>query len=334
MTKSETGTERKKMTESAIAASQDGWHRACSLFCFLLCAGGVAASVLSTSASAQELEPRAFSPSPIGTNFALAAFTHLDGDVSLDPSLPITNVHANINAYTVGYAHTFALLGKQTSVALALPNVRAGVTGDVAEVGEREADRTGIGDLGLRFAMNLLGGAALTPEEFAHRTPGTIVGIDLKIRAPTGQYDPSKLINIGSNRWAFKPEIGISQPIGKWFVDAIAGAWVFTDNNNFFGGKRRSEDPLYSLQLDAGYEFRPGLWLSANGTYYTGGETSTNGVQGGDRQQNTRYGITASAPLGAGWSTKFSWSRGLTTRIGGNYDEYTFALQYRWFTRY
>jgi hypothetical protein len=289
--------------------------------------------LLAATASAQELEPRAFSPSPIGTNFAVAAFTHASGDVSLDPSVPITNVQANINVYSVGYAYTFGLLGHSANVAIAVPYFRAGVSGNVEEVGQREADRTGMGDIGMRFAMTLIGGPALTPEEFAHRTPGTVLGVDLKVRAPTGQYDPSKLINIGNNRWAFKPEIGLSQPIGNWFTDAIAGVWVFTDNTNYFGGNTRSQEPLYSLQLDVGYEFRPGLWLSANGTYYTGGETSINGVQGQDRQQNTRYGITASAPLGTGWSTKFGWSKGLATRIGGSFEEYTFALQYYWFTR-
>ena len=301
---------------------------------FFLVLSEAAALLLAAEASAQELEPRAFSPSPIGTNFAVAAFTHASGDVSLDPSVPVTNVQANINVYTAGYAHTFELLRRQANVAIAVPYFRAGVTGDVAEVGQKERDLTGMGDIGIRVGMLLVGGPALTPEEFARHKSSTIVGVDLKVRAPTGQYDPSKLINIGQNRWAFKPEIGISQPIGKWFTDAIAGVWVFTDNNNFFGGKRRSQEPLYSLQLDAGYELRPGLWISANGTYYTGGETSINGVQGQDRQQNTRYGITASAPLGSGWSTKFSWSKGLTTRIGGSFEEYTFALQYRWFTRY
>jgi len=303
------------------------------LVVFLLRWSAAATLLLVTAAaSAQELEPRAFSPSPIGTNFAVAAFSHASGDVSLDPSVPITNVQANINVYTAGYAHTFGLLGRTANVALAVPYFRASVSGDVEEIGQREVNRTGIGDIGMRFAMILIGGPALTPEEFAHRTPSTVLGVDLKVRAPTGQYDSSKLINIGQNRWAFKPEIGVSQPIGNWFTDAIAGVWLFTDNTNYFGGKTRSQDPLYSIQLDTGYEVRTGLWISANATYYTGGETSINGVQGNDRQKSTRYGITASAPLGSGWSTKFSWSKGLTTRIGGDFEEYTFALQYLWFT--
>ena len=293
-----------------------------------------AALLLTAAASAQEMEPRAFSPAPIGTNFALAGISHLSGDVSTDPSLPVTNVQGNINIYSLAYVHTFGFLGRSASAGILVPYVRAGVSGNVEEIGEKRADRTGMGDLLMRFAMILIGGPALTPEEFRQRTPTTTFGVDLKMVAPTGQYDSTHLVNIGQNRWAFKPEVGLSQPIGNWFTDGIAGVWVYTDNTNFFGGKTRSQDALYTFQLDAGYEFRPGLWISANGTYYTGGNTTVDGVRNGDRLQSTRYGLTVSMPVATGWSTKFNWSKGLTSRLGGNFEEFTFALQYHWFTPY
>ncbi|HUL42347.1 MAG TPA: transporter [Burkholderiales bacterium] len=327
-------TEPQHLGVNPVVTSRERSHRARSLVGYYLGWSAVATLLLAATASAQELEPRAFSPSPIGTNFAAAAFSHLSGDVSLDPSVPITNVKANINIYSLGYAHTFALLGRSASVGLAVPYFRAGVSGNVEEVGPTERDLTGTGDIRMRFAMLLIGGPALTPKEFAHRTRSTIVGVNLKVVAPTGQYDSSKLINIGQNRWAFKPEIGLSQPIGNWFTDAIGGVWVHTDNTNYFGGKTRSQDPLWTFQVDGGYEFRPGLWFSANATYYTGGNTTVNGVRNQDRLQSTRYGFTISAPLSSSWSTKFDWSKGLTARTGGEFEEFTFALQYRWFTRH
>ena len=317
----------------AMATFRVMWHSVSSITAFLLRWSAALALLLAATASAQEMEPRAFSPSPIGTNFALAGFSHVSGDVSIDPSLPITNVQANINVYSLGYLHTFGLLERSASVGILVPYDRAGISGNVEEIGARRADRTGMGDILMRFSWILVGSPALTPEEFAHRTRTTTAGVNLKVLAPTGQYDSTHLINIGQNRWAFKPEVGLSQPIGNWFTDGIVGAWVYTDNTNFFGGQTRSQEPLYTFQADAGYEFRPGLWVSANGTYYTGGKTTVNGVQNQDRQQTTRYGITASTPLGAGWSTKFNWSKGATTRIGGNFEEYSFALQYHWFSR-
>ena len=304
-----------------------------SITAFLLRGSAAAALLLAATASAQEMEPRAFSPAPIGTNFALAGLSHLSGGVTIDPSLPITNVQANINIYSLGYLRTFGLLGRSASLGIVVPYDRAGISGDVKEIGAKEAGLTGMGDLLMRFAWILVGGPALTPEEFAHRTPTTTLGVDLKVVAPTGQYDSTHLINIGSNRWAFKPEIGLSQPIGNWFTDGIAGVWLYTDNTDFFGGHTRSQDPIWTFQLDGGYEFRPGLWVSANATYYTGGQTTVDGVQNQDQQSSSRYGLTFSVPLATGWSTKFSWSKSLTTRIGGDYEEFSFALQYRWFTR-
>ena len=182
-----------------------------------------------------------------------------------------------------------------------------------------------------RVAANLLGDPALTPEEFARRNPSTILGVSLSVVAPTGQYVPSRLINIGSNRWSFKPEIGLSQPFGNWFVEGAVGVWLFTNNADFFGGRQRSQDPLFAFQWHGGYNFLPGLWIAADFTYFAGGQTSVNGVNDHDLQDNTRYGITLSVPLARQWSAKLAWSRGLTTRVGGDFQTFSLALQYRWF---
>jgi hypothetical protein len=281
---------------------------------------------------AQDMEARAYSAAPVGTNFALGGWAHSYGGASLDPSLPITNVDARIDTWVAGYSHSFGLAGNLTSLALVVPYARANVTGDVGE-SSRGVHRAGLGDVRMRFAMNLIGNPAMTPAQFAQRTPTTVAGISLSVVAPTGQYDSSKLINIGSNRWAFKPEIGLSQPIGNWFVDLAAGVWMFTENNDFFGGNTRKQDPIYSYQTHIGYNFRPGLWLAADGTYYTGGETTLNGVAKHDLQENSRYGMTLSVPFAQGWSTKLAWSRGLSTRIGSDFTTYSLFVQYRWFDR-
>jgi len=276
------------------------------------------------------LEPRAYSASPIGTNFLVAGYTRTTGSVSLDPSLPISDVHGTINTGFLGYDRTFALLGQSVSTAVLLPFVRGDLSGNVEEQSS-QVSRTGLGDLALRFAANLVGGAALTPSEFARREPTTTLGTSLLVIAPTGDYNSSHLINIGSNRWAFRPEIGISQPIGNWFAEADAGAWVFTDNTNFFRGHVRSQDPTWEFQAHAGYNFRRGLWLAGDITYYVGGETSINGISGHDAQANSRYGLTLSIPVADGLSVKLAWSTWLTTRSGGKFETVGVTLQYRWF---
>jgi hypothetical protein len=295
----------------------------------------IAASALTAiwqPAQAQELEPRAYSPSPIGTNFLVGNFTRLDGDVLTDPSVAVKNVQAKIDVYLVGYAYTFALAGHTASLGAIVPYAHGHISGDVFEEA-REIYRAGIGDMRLRFAMNLYGSPALTPREFAQREPGLAVGASVSVIVPTGQYVPSRVVNVGSNRWAVKPELGFSYPFGNWFMEGSAGAWIFADNSDFFGGRRRSQEALYVTQVHLGYNFKPGLWIAVNGGHYNGGRTTVAGKVNDDAQNNSRYGATLSVPFGSGWSGKVAWSNGFALRAGGDYKVISLTLQYRWFDR-
>jgi hypothetical protein len=160
------------------------------------------------------------------------------------------------------------------------------------------------------------------------RAPTTTLGASLTVSLPTGEYYGDKLINVGTNRWAIKPEIGVSQPIGRWFLEAYAGAWIFGDNDNFFGGRHREQEALTSIQAHVAYVFRPRLWLALDGTYYDGGRSTIDGVQKDDRQTNSRVGMTLAVPIGKRQSLKFSWSQGASTRIGSDFTNYGIAWQY------
>ena len=177
--------------------------------------------------AAQELEPRAYAPNPTGANFVLLAYAHSTGDVVFDPSVPITDVSAHVNAGALFYGRTFGLFGRSASAAVQLPYVWGHIEGNVFEE-RRDVYRSGLADLRLRLTASLLGGPALPPREFAQRHPRTTLGASVVVVAPTGQYDPSKLVNVGTNRWAFKPEVGLSHPAGRWFLELYAGTWLFT----------------------------------------------------------------------------------------------------------
>jgi hypothetical protein len=288
--------------------------------------------LLSAAIRAQELEPRAYSARPIGTNFMVGNYTRLNGEVLTDPSLPISNVQANIDIYSVGYLRSFAFAGRSASAALVIPYARADVSGEVFDA-PRQVERSGMGDLRVRFTTNLVGDPAVGPKEFAQRAPAPSIGASLSVVVPTGQYEPSRLINVGANRWAFKPELGVSFPMGHWFAEASAGVWLYTDNTDFLGGQRRGQSPLSVYQLHAGYNFAAGVWLAVDAAYYSGGRTKVNGVEGNDVQQNSRVGVTLSLPISPSWSTKLSWSTGMATRVAGDFDVVAITLQYRWFDR-
>ena len=291
----------------------------------------VVACVLAVgAASAQQLEPRAYAPSPVGVNMFGVPYGYQWGSVITDPSLPVQNVDAKVEAVAPFYNRTFSFFGRSASALVAMPWVWAKASGDVGEE-RRSISRSGQGDLQLRLATNILGGPALTPQEFAREAPSTTLGASLTVLMPTGQYDPAKLINIGTNRWAFKPELGLSHPIGKWTLEAYVGGWFFTVNDDFFGGHRRAQDPILALQAHVIYTFVPGLWVSLDGTWYSGGKTIVDGVAGFDRQQNSRIGATAAVPLGHGHLIKVAWAKGASVRVGQNFSAVGVTYQYRWF---
>ena len=143
------------------------------------------------AASAQELEPRAYSASPIGVNFLAVSIARSTGGVVVDPTLPVEDVEAKVGSLGIGVGRTLSLFGRTTLVVAALPYVRATATGSVGE-DRRSVSRSGFADARFKMSMNLLGGRALTVGEFAAASPRTIIGASLTVVPPLGQYRPDE----------------------------------------------------------------------------------------------------------------------------------------------
>jgi hypothetical protein len=170
----------------------------------------------------------------------------------------------------------------------------------------------------------------------------TLLGVSLKVVPPTGQYDPTKLINLGANRWSLKPELGFSRARGHWVFDAYAAVWFFTENPEFFsnnpdfhtGTQSQKQDPIAAVEFHLSYDFRPRLWVSLDGNFWHGGRTSVNGVENpATLQKNSRVGITASLPLTRHQSLKVSYAQGAYIRFGGDYKIFSAGWQYSWIDR-
>jgi len=290
----------------------------------------VLSAAIAGNVAAQEMEPRAYSPAPRGTQFVLLTYGHQSGDVLLDASLPLKDVSVKLNAASLGYGRTFNLAGRQANVAVLVPYIWGTAAGTIFE-DQIKVRRSGGGDLRFRFSTLLKGGEALGPREFAERKIGTIIGVSVSMVVPTGQYDPARLVNPGSNRWAFKPEIGISKPKDRWTFEMMGGAWLFTTNKSFLGNSHRAQKPMASFQGSVIYTLRRRMWVSGNATFYRGGSTVINDKENEDRQENARIGATFSLPLNQRQSLKVAWAKGVTTRIGGNLNTIAFGWQYAWF---
>lgn len=285
-----------------------------------------------TLATAQDLEPRSYSPAPIGTNFVVFSYSRSSGDFLPDPTLPIENASVHFNSSVLAYYHSFGLFGRQATISLAAPYVWGSGSALVNGV-ETNIYRSGLGDPGMRISYFLYGSPALHPEEFKNKQHRTVIGASLVFTAPLGQYNPALLVNIGTNRWAFKPQIGFSREVRAWTFDLYLGGYFFTQNSNFFGGHVRDQDPMGATQVHISYTIRRGMWAAVDGTYYTGGRTTLDGVQNNDLQQSVRVGLTFALPIKRTQSLKFQYARGAVVRVGGNFSTAAVSYQFRFMTR-
>ncbi len=295
----------------------------------LMAAGAVMAMSPFGVAHAQTMEPLSYTNSPVGLNFLIAGYSYQSGSVLADPSLPIHNVEAKVDNATFAFSHILDCWGQSGSVALVMPYARLSASGEVLEQ-ERSVDRVGVGDLALRLSVNLYGAPALSLQEFAGYHQDVIIGASVVVVAPSGQYIASKLVNIGTNRWSFEPSLGVSKAVKRWTFEAAVGVTFFTANDAFLGDNTRSQDPLFSVQAHAIYNFNRKLWAALDGTYYTGGRTSLNGgALDNDLERNSRWGSTIAYSLTRHDSVKLYFSSGLTAQSGADFRIFGVAWQYR-----
>jgi hypothetical protein len=284
-----------------------------------------------SNALAQELEPRAYTAAPTGVSFLVVAGGRSTGGVVVDPSLPVDDVEATVDSVGLGLGRTINMLGRSAMLLAVVPYAWGDVSGSVGEEARR-VTRSGLADPRLKLSVNLLGGRAMTPREFARAARPTIVGVSLAVAPPLGQYTGRKLINLGANRWAFKPEVGVSQALGRWTIEGYSGVVFFTANREFYTGTSvRSQQPVVALQAHVSYTLRRQLWAAFDATWYSGGTTTVNGEEKADLQRNSRIGATLSLPIARQQSIKFSGSTGATTRIGADFRTFGAAWQLTWF---
>lgn len=289
---------------------------------------------------AQDLAPRAYLITPIHSNAVTLTYSFYDGGIIFDGTIPITGATARVHVPVLSYSHSLSFFGRSANFTASLPYGVGNFHGTVVGA-EASAYRSGLLPPTLRFSVNLVGGPAMNAPEFIKWRQKTILGASIKLVPLAGQYDPTKLINLGNNRWSIKPELGYSRRWSHWILDAYGAVWFFTDNHEFFsnnqfspGTNTQSETPVGSFEGHLSYDFKPRLWISADGNYWFGGTTSINGVQNPvTLQRNSRVGVTASIPLTRHQSIKLSYNNGAYIRYGGNYQNISVAWQYSWLGR-
>ena len=294
--------------------------------------GALVALLLLVSAPAsraQDIEPRAYSNAPVGVNFLVAGVAATRGGLSFDPSLPIESPSLRTGNAVLGYARVIDLWGQSAKVDVVVPYTW--LSGDAIYAGQQvERVVDGPTDIAFRLNANLYGAPAMGLKEFAAYEQDVIVGASLRVIAPAGQYDNTRVVNIGGNRWSFKPELGVSKAVGPWTLELSAAATIYTDNDDFNGGKTRSQENIYSIQAHVVRSYSSGIWASLSGTWFAGGRTTIDGVRANDLQQNWRLGGTLSFPVDRHNSVKLYASSGVSDRTGNDFDLVGIAWQHRW----
>jgi hypothetical protein len=290
--------------------------------------------VLASPAGAQDLDPRAYVHVPVGSTFLVSGLGVSEGGVVSDPTLPITDIQATVVTPSLGAGHAFSLFGRTAQAFAALPFSWAEVSGKALGTAA-STSRAGLSDMRLRLSWLVRGAPAASIAQLAVAPRRTILGTSLNVVAPAGEYNSDKLINLGTHRWSVRPEFAVSQPLGeRWLLDTYAGVSFFTANRAYYPGTSvRKQAPIGSLQLHMSYNFRRQLWAAIDVTYYAGGRSTVQGVEGNDLQSNVRTGGTLALPVGQRHSIKLAVSRGVVIQRGANFNSYSVAWQTAWVPR-
>jgi hypothetical protein len=283
-------------------------------------------------ATAQELEPQRWRHLPIDTNFYVAGFLRTDADIYTDPPSRLDDVTMNLDTWLLGYTRTFELFGKTAQVQLVQPWQTGSWAGTIDGI-PAAVDRKGLGDTQVRFAIQLFGAPPLEPEAYAtYRAVtkvDTTVGVGLGVQLPTGRYDEDKLINLGANRFAFRPEIGIVHNRGPWSFEASGNISFYTDNNSYFNDSEIETKPLYFAQANVLYRIRPDLWVAAGGGYAAGSANTINGIDNNDPRENILWGAGIGYSFTPWMGVKFQYIRSdVQSEAGMDSNRYLFTVNF------
>jgi hypothetical protein len=290
----------------------------------------IAGLVLPRISWAQFTDARNYAEGPVGLNSLEFTYAYVRGTASIDTALVVGSENLDLNKGTFSYTHNFSMLGRLAWVSANVP--LASLAGTVAGT-NASGSTSGIGDSSFELAMLLKGGPALTTAELASYQRTMILGMSLTVSAPTGAYDGNKVLNLGSHRWSFKPELGVSYPFGperKWEVDGYINAYFFTDNTSYRGVEILHQEPLPGLEAHLSYSVTPGFWASLDSRYAVRGETVVDGLEQNNAQENLTVGAEASWAPNAHDSLDVVFAKALVHRNAPTYTGVSLSYTCSW----
>ena len=286
------------------------------------------------SALGQDLEPRRWTLLPAGTDVLGAGYIATDGDVFFDPVLLVEDTEVDVETVGLSYVRSFSLAGKMLRFDALIPWQHARWEGLLDGV-PTGVTRKGFADPLLRLSVNLLGapsanqGGAQKPA--VARSSNTVAGAAIAMTVPVGEYKKDKLLNLGQNRFIIRPQIGVVHTRGSWSYELTGSTFFFTDNDEFWDGNRREQEPLYAVQTHVIRTFGRGRWASLSAGYGWGGESTVNDDRKNDDARLFLSALTVGFPISRSQGLRFAYIRGRThADTGADTD----SLAIAWSVRY
>jgi hypothetical protein len=289
-----------------------------------------ALAVLHACACAQFTDPRNYQNAPVGINQLELGYAYVHSNTSIDTSFVVSGAKFNLNQGIIDYTRYFSFLHRTAWAEATLPvaNLSGSITGT-----DITGSTTGTGDSAYTVALLLKGGPALSPEQFDTAETTTTIGVSLSTTAPTGQYDSTKLLNLGSDRWSFKPELAISRPFGpdqRWVFDAYANSYLYTNNDRYRGAQILRQRALVGLEGHISYTFNNTIWASLDTRYSFLGDTIVSGVNQNNSQENFIVGSEVVVSANSRNSFTFEFAKAAIHQNGPSLTGFAVKYDYTW----
>jgi Putative MetA-pathway of phenol degradation len=298
---------------------------------FRLISGGLLCLFfLSDSIHSQDLDPWIYGNLPIKLNSAAFTYGLMDGNVISDPGAPIQDFEITTHKLVAGYLRTFNVFGKLGKFQIAVPF--SFMSGDLKVNGrDTSGTRTGFDDVRIRLGVNILGSPPLEPSQFRTYRQEAILGVSMVVIIPLGLYYPERLVNLGTNRWGFRPEVGVSLRLGQFYWEIYGGVKFSTANNEFLTNKTLKQDPTYTAQMHIGHTFKSNIKLALSGTYVNGGQTSINDIYQDDYIRHLRGGISVGMNITQFHLVMLQTNINITSNVSLDYKSIMLSYSYTWF---
>ena len=278
---------------------------------------------------AQDIEPRRWTPLPIGTHAIGGGYVHTFGDISFDPVLQAENVTLQLDALALSYVQPLKIGNRLGRLDLLVPYVNAKwdglLRGDPTTV-----ERTGFSDPRVRFSVNLIGPKALNAQEmmtyYAEHPSSTMLGASVAVTFPLGQYADNRLLNLGQNRFVIRPQIGFVHNWGLWSYEFTASVFLYTTNKDFFNNQERKQNPTLAAQTHLIRRFKNRMWASVSVGYGLGGQSIVNSQPNNDERGDFLTSFALGIPVTKKQSVKLFYLHSESVKaIGSDTDSLGFG---------